>query len=355
MKIKHIKVWKEDLKLKRPYTIASKTINTVESVFVVLENEQGIYGIGAANPSKYVVGKDVEDTFQNLQTLKDRIIGMEVVAMPAMLQKMHQLANYSIGALTTLDIAVHDLWCKSMGISIAAYYGQVYQTMPTSITIGIKSVAATLEEAAEYVGRGFDHLKVKLGKDLEEDIERLAKLREQYGNSIQIRVDANQGYTIGELQRLYDVTKIFNLELIEQPVPEADTLTLKSLSPAIKQLIAADEYLKYPVHALDLIDGEGACGIFNIKLMKCGGIQAAKTIATIGQLRHIDLMWGCNDESIVSISAALHTAFSCPNTKYLDLDGSLDLAKDIVKGGFKIENGQMFLLEDSIGLGVELL
>jgi len=66
----------------------------------------------------------------------------------------------------------------------------------------------------------------------------------------------------------------------------------------------------------------------------------------------IDLFWGCNDESIISITAALHAAFSCKNTKYIDLDGSFDLAKDIVKGGFVLKEGYMSCA-DTPGLGVE--
>ena len=67
-----------------------------------------------------------------------------------------------------------------------------------------------------------------------------------------------------------------------------------------------------------------------------------KEIAIIAQNASIDLFWGCNDESIISITAALHAAYSCPNTKYIDLDGSFDLAEDLVTGGFKIENGLVF-------------
>jgi L-alanine-DL-glutamate epimerase-like enolase superfamily enzyme len=63
-------------------------------------------------------------------------------------------------------------------------------------------------------------------------------------------------------------------------------------------------------------------------------------------------MWGCMDESRISIAAALHTAFSCPATRYLDLDGSLDLARDVVEGGFALENGRMRTTGAS-GLGVQ--
>ena len=88
--------------------------------------------------------------------------------------------------------------------------------------------------------------------------------------------------------------------------------------------------------------------------MKCGGISAAREIASTALAKGIDLMWGCNDESIISISAALNTALSYPNTKYLDLDGSFDLAKDVVTGGFEIKNGVM-IPAPGLGLGVGLL
>jgi L-Ala-D/L-Glu epimerase len=75
-------------------------------------------------------------------------------------------------------------------------------------------------------------------------------------------------------------------------------------------------------------------------------------IANIGYHENIDLFWGCNDESIVSITAALHVAFACANTRYIDLDGSLDLARDVVKGGFILRDGMM-QCADKPGLGLE--
>ena len=60
------------------------------------------------------------------------------------------------------------------------------------------------------------------------------------------------------------------------------------------------------------------------------------------------------DESIISISAALHSAMASSATKYIDLDGSLDLARDLVSGGFILKDGKM-TLKNSPGLGVKLL
>ena len=69
--------------------------------------------------------------------------------------------------------------------------------------------------------------------------------------------------------------------------------------------MAVDESLLDEADALELVRPSPACGIFNIKLMKCGGIQPARGIARIAELAGVRLMWGCMDESRISIAAAL--------------------------------------------------
>jgi len=106
--------------------------------------------------------------------------------------------------------------------------------------------------------------------------------------------------------------------------------------------LVADESLIDAHSAWQLSLQPQSFGVYNIKLMKSGGIKGGREIATIAKNAGIDLFWGCNDESIVSITAALHAAYSCSNTKYLDLDGSFDLAKDLVEGGFELKDGYMY-------------
>ncbi|MEO7973203.1 MAG: enolase C-terminal domain-like protein, partial [Thermoanaerobaculia bacterium] len=93
-------------------------------------------------------------------------------------------------------------------------------------------------------------------------------------------------------------------------------------------------------------------GIFNLKLMKCGGISPAQRIAHLAEAAGIELMWGCNDESRISIAAALHVALASPATRYLDLDGSFDLARDLATGGFLLEEG-LLRPASGPGLGIE--
>jgi L-alanine-DL-glutamate epimerase-like enolase superfamily enzyme len=247
---------------------------------------------------------------------------------------------------------LHDLFTKSLDIPLVRFLGQKHTSMPTSITIGIKGVEETLEEAKEFVGREFRLLKVKMGRSLEEDIARLKRLKEEFKKDVLIRVDANQGYTKMQLEDFYYKTLSMDVELIEQPLAADAIDEYKKLPSVVKKLVALDETMKTPHDALRLASKPTAGGIFNIKLMKCGGISCARQIAAIANGADIELMWGCNDESIISISAALHVAFSAPNTRYIDLDGSFDLARDVVKGGFILKDGVMSLT-DKPGLGVE--
>ena len=127
-----------------------------------------------------------------------------------------------------------------------------------------------------------------------------------------------------------------------------------ALTPVSGSIRMTDEDLLTVYDALALIEEPLPYGMWNIKLMKSGGVTGGKAIADIGQLRRIPLMWGCMDESIVSISAALHIALSSAKTKYLDLDGSFDLARDIVSGGFMLKDGKLIPTMEP-GLGVNYI
>lgn len=355
MKIKDIKVWSADLGNTKPYTIAFKTVDEVLNAFVEITLENGITGIGAGNPSEYVTGESFEHCKQALQEKNIQfLLGRDIREVNQLAFEVWQKLPANPAARAALDIALFDAFTKFLNVPLVKFLGQKIKSLPTSNTIGIKNVEETLKEAREYGDRGFTVLKVKLGKDLEEDIERMVKLRETFGNRFVIRIDANQGYTPSQTIAFYNRTKHLNIELIEQPLKARQVEETRALPEEIRKIIAADESLITPKDAFELVKLPVATGIFNIKLMKCGGISQALKIADIGYQAGVDLFWGCNDESIVSITAALHTAFACANTKYIDLDGSLDLAKDEVKGGFVLKEGVMYCSEKP-GLGVERL
>lgn len=360
-KIKNIEVHRVDLELTRPYAIAFKTVNHVENAVIKIILDNGIIGWGAGNPSERVVGESLDETMKalgiacNKPVHKDpwqRLLGRDIEDLEIMCAETQKYLRPNPAARAAMEIALYDAYSQFRGLPLVEMLGQQIQSLPTSITIGIKGIDETLHEAQEYLGRGFRILKVKLGNDLEEDIARMVKLREVVGKNIPIRVDANQGYSVDDLKKFHLETKSCELELIEQPLPTSQLQEMRALPIELKEMIAADENLIRVRDARNLAEDPKACGIFNVKLMKCGGITKALSIAQVAQQSGIKLMWGCNDESIISITAALHTAFSCANTQYIDLDGSLDLARDAVSGGFVLEEGMM-RVNGKPGLGLQ--
>jgi L-alanine-DL-glutamate epimerase-like enolase superfamily enzyme len=340
MKIVAVRAYLKKMALKKPYTIAYNTFSDVSLAFLEIELANGMIGYGSGSPAEEVVGETTEQTVSNLNTsFVANLVGRDIRHFQQMIFESNFQFPHLPGTLAAIDIALHDAFGKYLGVSIASFYGQKMNALPTSMTIGIKGLDETIEEAKEYAAMGFKVFKVKTGMDVYEDIERIAALYAAFGKDYTIRVDANQGYDLDQLKLFLEATATYPLELIEQPLPVGQEQSLLVLSDAQRKRLTADEALKDPHAALHFSAGIQPFGIYNIKLMKCGGLLGAKEIATIAQHAGIDLFWGCNDESIISITAALHMAYACPNTKYIDLDGSFDLMEDLVTGGFEVQDG----------------
>lgn len=355
MRITQVRIYEKDLGTTRPYTIAYKTVTEVKNVFVVILLENGLYGIGACNPSEKVVGESVEMALQHLNATDFGFLeGQLIEGFESLISETRNRLEQWPGSHAAVDIALHDAYTKYLDISLGEYFGVVHKSMPTSITIGIKNVEETLTEADEYWTSGFRYIKVKTGLSPEEDAERILKINEKFPDC-KLRVDANQGYSPADLASFVKLSAKVQLELIEQPFPvHTFAGDSQDLAAEVANFLVADESLKSPKDALDLVENVPNCGIFNIKLMKSGGLSNAREIAAIAQRAGVNLMWGCNDESSVSITAAMHLAFSYPHTKYIDLDGSLDLVQDLVSPGFEITDGVM-KPKGGAGLGVEVL
>ncbi len=343
MKITAVRSYLQNLPLTKPYTIAYKVTADTEIVFLEITLENGVTGIGAANPFADVVGETPVQTLTNLQSgYLETFIGKDIREFNDLIDEAAKHFLKQPGTLAAIDIALHDLFGKYLGISVLNFYGRKKEALLTSVTIGIKEWKEMLEEADGYDQLGFRILKIKTGIDVEADIERVKKLSERFKGKMKIRVDANQGYALADLKKFIAQTRSLDLELIEQPLPSGQEKMVQELPEADRQWLVADESLIDAPSAWQLSNPPQPFGVYNIKLMKAGGIKGAREIALIANNAGIDLFWGCNDESIISITAALHAAYSCSNTKYLDLDGSFDLAKDLVEGGFQIKDGYLY-------------
>jgi L-Ala-D/L-Glu epimerase len=355
MRIQSVSSWKERLPLKRPYTIATQHVDGVDNLFVRIRAQNGAIGVGVAAPAANVTGESAQACEGALDAhLAPLLDGADLRHFRSLLRQLGTAMAGAPAACAAVDIALHDLLANCLGLPLIDVLGRVHESLPTSITIGICPVDETLAQADDFLARGFSVLKIKTGLHVDEDIERLVKLRERFGAAVDIRVDANQGYNRSTYTHFLAQTKTLNLEFVEQPLPAADLAGMRGLPASVRRNTAADETLLGPRSALACLAPPRPFGIFNIKLMKCGGIATGLRIADLAHDAGIDLMWGCMDESVIGIAGALHAALASPATRYLDLDGSFDLARDVAAGGFVVDKGRIRTL-DGPGLGVKMI
>lgn len=361
MRIASVATFTRRIPLTRPYAISYATTDVAELAFVRVVAEDGTVGLGSAAPVPEITGETFDACVAALDRA-DEIVGLDAQDLRAVGERLDESFRSTPAARAALDIAVHDLDARLAGESLCArllarpgawVLEPAQMPRPTSITIGVQSIDSALAEADEYAGRGFRAIKVKVGSHLDRDVELLRRLRERVGPSIALRADANAGYRPSDVERFFREIAAADLELVEQPCPREADDELRRLPEHARERLVADESLHGVADAHRLLELPRPYGVWNVKLMKCGGIGPAREIATLAQ-SFVHVMWGCMDESVIGIAAALHAAQTSWSTRYLDLDGSFDLAADPARGGFELAGGMLSTLS-APGLGVELV
>jgi len=329
------------------FKIATGTSYTTENLVVKVKSGGKVgWGSGAANG---VTEETNESMLKCLKKFKDRLVGKEVEIEEVWSEFREEYPD-DPSALAGLDIALHDLKGKLEGKRIFEMYGGREEGVLTDKTIGIMDKEDTVEHAEDIIDEGFKAIKIKVGLEMEKDIERIRAVRETVGPRVLIWVDANQGYTVEEAKHFCDEIDGLNIEFIEQPVAEEDLEGMKEVAEYTDQTIAADEAMKDHISA-EKISSKGMADMVNIKLMKCGGLTGGRKIVEVLDDHGVEAMVGCMLEIEQSLSAAVHLFNSSDKIKYADLDGHFLLPEDVCKG-FYFEEGKLWTSARS-GLGVE--
>jgi o-succinylbenzoate synthase len=350
MKIKKVEYVHVQSKRKEHFVIATGSSNVAHNVIVKIITDEGI-GIGNACPNS--VTKETHETIlMALKIFSNELVGEDAGDIVEINSKMDSILEKNPSAKAGVDIALYDLKGKIEGQPVYKMLGKSKDKILTDMTIGIMNLEDAVEHAVRYKNEGFKALKVKIGLDKDKDVERVRAIREVVGESIIIRVDANQGYDVKTAVEVLRRIEPYNIEQVEQPVKWDDLGGLKEVKMQSQIPITADEAVKTKGDALRVIE-YGAANKINIKLMKCGGFTKALEINQIAEENGIETMIGCMSENRISISAGLHFALSKENVRYADLDSQFSLINDRTSGGFIFENGYLLPLENA-GFGVDM-
>ena len=341
MKITRASYHRLDLTLSVPYTIAYESVSRTTSFILKLETDSGLSGYGCASPDLSVTGETAEEVELALRNLlipwlKDK----DPFTYVRILEDLKpQLAGKS-ATLAMVDMALLDLAARKAGVPLYKFLGGDKAGIPTSVTIGILSLEETLKQAAEWVAAGFFILKVKGGKVLEEDVEKMIRLREDFPG-VQLRFDGNQGYTVSQALEFVKKTASVGIDIFEQPTLVQGDENLGEVTRQVSLPVMADESIKNLADAFRLAQHE-RIDMVNVKLMKVGGIMEGLHINSVARAAGLEVMAGCIDESALGIAAGLHFALSRPNIRYADLDGHLDLLDDPFLGIFSLDQGVLY-------------
>ncbi len=296
------------LQLKHPFRLATGTRTSTSTVQVQLE-QNGHIGFGEASMPPYL-GESTESVMHFLSKLNPKEWRTE--NLTEILREVDSFSEKDNAAKAAIDIALHDLKSKTLGVPLRELFGiNAELTPPTALTIGMgcrDELKQKVDEAEDFL-----LLKIKLGgPDDRELIDFLRSITDK-----PFLVDANQGWKDADSAlRMIDHLATLNVLMVEQPMPtDTQAETWMRLKERSALPIFADESVKR------LSDLKGAEELFhgiNIKLMKSPGLAEAYAMMHACKKLGLQTMIGCMTESSCAIMAAAQLA---PLADLVDLDG----------------------------------
>ncbi len=337
--------------LVRPFVTAVRATNDVRVMLVQLVDGDGTSGWGEAPASWRVTGESAESIRAVVEgPLADVVVGRDPADLGALGEEVAASVIGNASARSAVDCALHDLAARRLGVSLAGMFAAAATEVRTDMTLSAGPAPRLATEAAEWVARGFRTIKVKLGTGGDE-VERMRRVRDAVGPEVNLRVDANQGWTAAEAVAVISAWEALGLaiELVEQPTPARDLGALASVTQQVQTPVLADESA-WTTRDLSEIIRRRAADLVNVKLAKAGGLTEARRMLELARGEGVGAIVGCMMESSVGVTAAAALAATVPGVTH-DLDAGLWLASPTVVGGAAYR-GDVVVLAEGSGTGI---
>jgi L-alanine-DL-glutamate epimerase-like enolase superfamily enzyme len=350
-KIVKVEIYKLDIPFHAPFRIALGVKSAAHNILVRIFQQNGLYGVGEGAPTPYTTGETQAISLAAASDLARLMLGKDPGAIEARRQEMDAFLANNTTTKCAFDMALYDLLGKHLNVPLYRLLGGEKRSFETDQTIGIDTPTVMAEKAAAIKEQGFTAIKLKLGTNKSDDIERVRLVRQIVGPEIKLRLDANQGWDPAEALGILRELTQFDIQYCEEPVRRWNNTALKRIRHSSPIPIVADESLFSDKDAFRLASMQ-ACDYFNIKLAKSGGLHTALKINAIGEGAGIRCMLGSMTETRLGLTAAAHLVSARPNIAFADLDTVFFHAEDRVIGGIQYQGGTI-ILPDEPGLGAD--
>ena len=178
MKITRLEIWPVEMRLAEPYTIAYERVDATTNIFLRLETNTGVVGYGCAAPDTQVTGETPDTVIKVCKdVIKPVLIHSDPLRLALITEKLSSILAANPSAVAMVDMALHDILGKVCGLPIYKLLGGFRTRIKTSVTIGINPLSETIARAKEWIKQGFRSLKIKGGRNVDEDIEKILKMR----------------------------------------------------------------------------------------------------------------------------------------------------------------------------------
>ncbi|WP_224960493.1 enolase C-terminal domain-like protein [Geomonas subterranea] len=341
-----------------PFRISTGQHDELENVFIRLRASDGACGFGEAAVATHITGETVAETLENLQSAASALRGRRINDPAATCREFAPAFAGNHAALAALEMALLDLSARVRGIPFYQLFtpvaAQPLLSFSTDITVVIGTVEEARATALTFAQRGFSSFKIKIGRNEEEDLQRILAVREMAPGCALI-LDANMGFSATRMLAFLDLLDARGARplLLEQPVPKQDWEGLTAITAALEgtgTLVCADESVGSLAAARRAVETNAVSAI-NIKFMKSGILEGAE-IARLAVANGKRLMLGAMMESALAITASAHFAAGLGCFDFIDLDTTFFLKGDLARSPYLDDSGRFDLTRAGSGIGV---
>ena len=333
--IRKVEFWPVDVPITDPFVVATGARTMAENVLLRITLANGAQGYGEAAPFPEVGGETRESCLLALHQLGKAVLGHSAADYKEIGRMLSEQALTYPAARCGLETAVIDAYCRTSNIPMWQLWGGAdVRARETDITIPITDLDKTVALARGWYAKGFRLFKMKVGKDVENDIRRLEAVHRALPG-ISFIGDGNQGFSRQDCLTFAQGVKRFGgtMVLLEQPVVRDDLDSMAAIRRETGIPVAADESVRSLADAQEVV-ARGAADYINIKIMKTGVVEAVE-IASFTKTSGLKLMIGGMVETRMAMGCSFSLVLGLGGFDVLDLDTPLLLANDPVTGGYR--------------------